>query len=102
VIVNRVEATELDLISGDGVMVTLGSDGVDVAGTHVAAFTTTVVDPTGAGDAFTAAVAVAMAEGATPVDAARFGAAAGACAVSRLGAEPGLPTRAEVIAVLAR
>jgi ribokinase len=61
-----------------------------------------VVDPTGAGDAFCAALAIAVAEGDDLVTAARFGAAAGACAVRRLGAEPGLPTRAEVMAVLTR
>jgi ribokinase len=102
VVVNRDEAATLGLESSARVVVTLGAEGVLVGGTHVPAFPVDVVDPTGAGDAFCAALAVAMAEGDDLVAAARFGAAAGACAVRRLGAEPGLPTRAEVMAVLAR
>jgi ribokinase len=82
--------------------VTLGAGGVLAGATHVPAFVVDVVDPTGAGDAFCAALAVAMAEGDDLVAAARFGAAAGACAVRHLGAEPGLPTRDDVLALLAR
>jgi ribokinase len=58
------------------------------------------VDPTGAGDAFCGALAVALAEGRDPVDAVRFAAAAGACAVQVAGAEPSMPTRAAVDALL--
>lgn len=59
------------------------------------------VDTTAAGDAFTAALAVAWAEGATLPDAARFACAAGACAAQKLGAQPAMPTRAAVEAQLA-
>jgi ribokinase len=55
-----------------------------------------VVDTTGAGDAFNAAFAVAIAEGAEPIEAARRGCAAGAFAVQRWGVIPGLPTRDEL------
>jgi ribokinase len=55
-----------------------------------------VVDTAGAGDAFSAAYAVAIAEGKAPVDAARFGAIAGAFAVTRREVVPGLGTRAEL------
>jgi ribokinase len=101
VVVNREEATSLGLEPTDRVVLTLGAGGVLVGDTHVPAFAVDVVDPTGAGDAFCAALAVAVAEGNDLVTAARFGAAAGACAVRRLGAEPGLPTRDEVTAMLA-
>jgi ribokinase len=102
IVVNRDEAATLRLESSARVVVTLGAEGVLVGATHIPAFSVGVVDPTGAGDAFCAALAVAMVEGGDLVAAARFGAAAGACAVGHLGAEPGLPTRAEVMAVLAR
>lgn len=102
VVVNRDEAEVLGLVPSDRIVVTLGASGVRVAGEHVEPFPVeTVVDPTGAGDAFCAAFAVALAEGRDVVTAARFGAAAGACAVTRLGAEPGLPHRGEVDARLA-
>jgi ribokinase len=100
IVVNRDEAATLGLEPTDRVVVTLGAGGVLVGATNVPAFAVDVVDPTGAGDAFCAALAVAVAEGNDLVAAARFGAAAGACAVRRLGAEPGLPTRAEVTAML--
>jgi ribokinase len=100
IVVNRDEAATLGLEPTDRVVVTLGAGGVLVGATHVPAFAVDVVDPTGAGDAFCAALAVAVAEGNDLVAATRFGAAAGACAVRRLGAEPGLPTRAEVTAML--
>lgn len=55
-----------------------------------------VVDTTGAGDSFTAALAVALAEGHGLADAARFAAAAGAHTVTIAGVIPALPTRAEL------
>lgn len=56
----------------------------------------TPVDTTAAGDAFTAAVAVGLAEGQALIDAVRFGVAAGTCATLKFGAQPAMPTRAEV------
>jgi ribokinase len=58
-----------------------------------------VVDATAAGDAFRAAFAVALAEGAPADSALGFAAAAGAIAASRHGAAPSLPTRREVDAL---
>ena len=60
----------------------------------------TAVDTVGAGDAFTAALTVALVEGAAPADALRFACAAGAAAATRAGAQPSLPTRDEVEALL--
>ena len=62
----------------------------------------TVVDTTGAGDCFVAALTVALLEGQPPTDALTFACTAGALAVTRAGAQPSLPTRAEVDAALAR
>jgi ribokinase len=55
-----------------------------------------VVDTTAAGDAFSAALAVAMVEGRPLDQAVRFANAAGALAVTKLGAQPSLPRREEV------
>ncbi|MDQ0614058.1 ribokinase [Microbacterium sp. W4I4] len=55
-----------------------------------------VVDTTGAGDAFTAALAVAVTEGLPIDDAVRFASAAGAHAVTRAGVIDALPTRADI------
>jgi ribokinase len=70
--------------------------GVDVSGTYVAAFQTNVVDTTAAGDAFNAAFAVSLLKGLSPQKAATYANAAAAVAVSRLGAQPSLPSAAEV------
>jgi ribokinase len=59
------------------------------------------IDTVGAGDAFTAALTVALVEGQQPPDALRFACAAGAVAATRVGAQPSLPARAEVEALLA-
>lgn len=68
---------------------------------RVPSFAVEVVDTTGAGDAFTAGLTLALAEGQALADAARFGCAAGAVAVTRLGAMSAMPTRVEVEALLA-
>ncbi len=57
-------------------------------------------DSTGAGDAFVGAMTVALLEGMEPEKALAFACAAGALATTRPGAQPSLPTRAEVEALL--
>jgi len=58
------------------------------------------VDGTGAGDAFTACLAVSLLEGREPEEALRRACAAGALAVTRFGAQPSLPTADDVEAIL--
>jgi ribokinase len=60
------------------------------------------VDRSGAGDAFTAALVVALAEGRSPGEAGRFANAAAALTTTRLGAQPALPSRAELERFLAQ
>ena len=64
------------------------------------AFPVDVVDTVAAGDAFNAALAVALAEGKALRDAVLWGMAAGAVAVTRPGAQQAMPTRREVEALL--
>lgn len=59
-----------------------------------------IVDTTGAGDAFAATLAVLLAEGASPKDAAAGASAASTLACRRLGAQAGLATRDEIEAAL--
>jgi ribokinase len=58
------------------------------------------VDTTGAGDTFTAALTVGLVEGMDHQRALEFACAAGALAATRAGAQPSLPLRAEVDALL--
>ncbi len=60
------------------------------------------IDATGAGDAFTAGLAVALAEGHSMAQAAIFGNAAAALTTTRLGAQPALPHRGAVLRLLRR
>lgn len=94
-----------DLRHDGAVVVTLGSDGALVAGPGGAAWQLTaprvsVVDTTGAGDAFCGALAAALARGDTITAAARRGVAAGAAAVTRPGAGSAMPDAAAVAALL--
>lgn len=97
-------AQALHTLERDAV-VTLGADGAAYAGQSgsgtLAPPAVAAVDATGAGDSFCAALALRLAEGAALADAVRFACAAGAHATTVAGAEPGLPTRADVDALLA-
>lgn len=79
------------------VIVTLGEDGVLIAGEkseeQIPAYQVEVIDTTAAGDAFAGAFAVALSEGLDIYQAARWGNASGALTVTRAGAQPSLPDR---------
>jgi len=88
------------------VVITLGRRGAFVKSAavarHVPAFHAgPAVETTGAGDAFTGALAVALAEGRDLVAATRFACAAGAISVTRHGTSRSMPTRDEVETLLA-
>lgn len=110
IVVNEVEAEfygELLHHGGGRVVVTQGARGAEMyqRGVKVAWATPptiTAVDATGAGDAFVGAITVALLDGMEPADALRFACAAGAVAATRAGAQPSLPTRDEVEALLAQ
>jgi ribokinase len=85
------------------IVVTLGEDGALAVGDatiQVPAFAVTAVDTTAAGDAFNAGLAVALAERRPLREALRFASAAAALACTRRGAQPSLPTREDVVALL--
>ena len=63
---------------------------------QVPAYSVEVVDTTAAGDAFCGALATALARGEHLADAVAFASAAGALAVTVLGAAPSMPTAAQV------
>lgn len=81
-------ATVVLTLGGDGALV-LTEDGL----TRIDPVPVDVVDTTGAGDAFNAGLAVALAEGRDLVAAARFAARAGAAACTAYEVVPALPTR---------
>lgn len=104
-VVNRHELETL--VRRDGlVALTLGAegavlldDGEELA--RAAPPAVDAVDGTAAGDAFTACLLVSLLEGHPEDQALRRACAAGALAASRFGAQPSLPTAAEVDAIVA-
>ncbi len=67
---------------------------------HIKSHDVEASDTVAAGDAFGGAFTVALGEGRTVTQAARYGTAAGALAVTKPGAQEAMPTRAEVEALL--
>jgi ribokinase len=93
-----------DLLLGRGVgaaLITLGAAGVFAATPDrrdwIRGWPVAAEDTTGAGDVFTGALAVALAEDTAFFDAARFANAAAAISVTRRGAQPSAPRRREII-----
>jgi len=87
------------------VVLTLGGRGALVVtpgerSIHIPPHVVQVIDTTAAGDAFVAGLAVGLAEGLNLAEAARLGNSAGAIAVTRLGAQPSMPTRKDVVRML--
>jgi len=105
-IVNRFELESLARTDGL-VALTLGAEGAVLLqdGDEVARAAppqVEVVDGTAAGDAFTACLLVSLLEERDQDESLTRACAAGALAASRLGAQPSLPTAAEIDAILAR
>jgi ribokinase len=86
------------------VLITLGAGGVWVESEtwrgHMPAFPVRAVDTVAAGDTFIGAFVARLVEGASVREAAQFGCAASAIAVTRPGAQPSIPSREEVTAFL--
>ncbi len=103
-VVNRYELQTL--MRRDGLIaVTLGAEGAILVegGEEVARAEPPQVEPvdgTAAGDAFTACLLVSLLEGREREEALRRACAAGALAASRFGAQPSLPTAAEIDEIL--
>ena len=94
-------AQELQRQGAKDIVLKLGSLGAFVATrdgitVRVNAIETQIVDTTAAGDAFTAALTVALCEGRSLPEAAKFGCLAGTLACTRFGAQPAMPTRQEL------
>lgn len=93
-------AAGLRKLGPDAVVVTLGERGAvaaeDGATYQQQTFDVAAVDTTGAGDAFCGALAVRLAHADPLPDAVRVACAAGALATTRIGAQSGLPTQAEL------
>lgn len=95
------------LAQGAGaVLITLGADGAlyrDVSRMlYCQALPVQAVDTTAAGDAYLGALAAALAEGQSLEQSLGFAASAAGLAVTRLGAQPSLGTRAEIAAFITR
>lgn len=99
-------AERLQERGAEAVVVTLGGEGAlwrtPQGGGSLAAHPVEVVDTTAAGDAFCGALAARLAQGESLEAALHFANAAGALAVTRPGAQPSLPTRAETEKFLAQ
>jgi ribokinase len=99
--VDRAREAVADLAAGcRSVVVTVGAAGAVVGrGSEVAvvpAEPVTAIDTTGAGDAFTGALAAALGAGCDLVEAVRIGVRAGTYAVCRPGAQASVPRGAEI------
>lgn len=93
-------AAALSAASGALVVVTLGGDGVlcvqGERAVHYPANPVRAVDTTAAGDSFLGALAHRLEQGASMEDAVAFGQRAAAYTVQHQGAQPALPTRADL------
>jgi ribokinase len=82
------------------VVITLGVEGAYLfnseGGRHIPTRKVTPVDTTAAGDVFNGALAVAIAEGSSPVKAIEFANRAAALSVTRMGAQSSAPYRSEL------
>ena len=96
-----IAAKKVQALGARQIIVTLGSEGALVVdeegGTHyIPAMPVAAIDTTAAGDCFSGALGMALAEGQPLLAAARFATAAAALSVTRRGAQPSLPRRGEI------
>jgi ribokinase len=88
------------------VILTLGRNGCLVRSRgiheHIPAFQVDAVDTTAAGDTFCGAIAAQLSKGVAIVDALKFATAASALTVTRMGAQPSIPTEEEVTTFLSK
>lgn len=93
-------AEELATFTDGGVIISLGENGSylvkDDLKQIIPAFKVKALDTTGAGDVYCGSLATALVEGISPLEAIRFASAAAAISVTRLGAQPSIPNRAEI------
>jgi len=102
-------ATTLRAKGAEMVILTLGVNGClavyedqgEEVRLAVQAFEVAAVDTTAAGDVFCGALATGLSEGQDVTDALRFASGAAALCVTRMGAQPSIPGRAEIEAFLA-
>lgn len=96
----RVAAARLLACGVKAVVVTMGAQGYLLAAADAVEFVPALpvraVDATAAGDAFTGSLAVGLARGQSLRDAAQFAARAAALSVTKMGAQPSMPTRQAV------
>jgi len=82
------------------VIITMGAKGVYLSAPEckkmIKSFKVKAVDSTAAGDVFNGALATALSQELDLLDAIRFAIAAAAISVTRLGAQPSVPTRKEI------
>jgi ribokinase len=95
------EAVEALMARGPEIIIlTLGADGSYIAHSNVRkkipAFQVKAVDTVAAGDVYCGSLVVALNEGNSLEEAVQFAGAASAISVTRMGAQPSIPTRAEI------
>jgi ribokinase len=97
-------AEKLLKLGARNVVITLGSRGLFFKSRNeelwMDAFKVNVIDTTAAGDAFLGSLATGLAENKPIQEALRFANAAGALATTKLGAQPSLPFRQELLSFL--
>ncbi|MGL6226489.1 MAG: ribokinase [Thermoguttaceae bacterium] len=101
----RIAAQQLLALGVQYVIITLGSEGsllLENSGSElfIPSYSVDVVDTTAAGDAFSGSLAWSFAQGKNIQDAAKIATAVAALSVTRWGAQPSLPTKAELDAFL--